>query len=334
MRHVRLAALLGLAAGCAPDLTEAEPQGPKLGFPVACRIGETCEVQNYVDRDPGPGAKDYRCGPRTYEAHGGVDFRIRDMAAQRAGVDVLAAAPGRVSRLRDGVADVSVKAAGAASVANQECGNGVVIDHGGGWETQYCHLARGSLKVKSGDQVTAGQPIARIGLSGNTEYPHLHLTVRHGQTTVDPFAPNAAPGSCDPKASPAGGMWDAAAAKAVAYKAGAVLNAGFADAPVAQDALEEGQLKAPGAASGVLVAYVRAIDLEQGDVQALVLKDPAGTVIAQSQLGPLDRSKAQYLMFVGKRRPAEGWKPGTYTASYSVTRRGGVVISRSFQIRL
>lgn len=334
MRHTRLVALIGLAAGCAPQSTEAQPQAPKLAFPVACRIGVTCEVQNYVDRDPGPGAKDYRCGPRTYEAHGGIDIRLHDMAAQRAGVDVLAAAPGRVTRLRDGVADISVKAPGAASVASQECGNGVVIDHGGGWETQYCHLARGSLKVKSGDQVVAGQPIARVGLSGNTEYPHLHLTVRHGQTTVDPFAPGAAPGACDPRATSAGGLWDPAASRALAYKAGAVLNAGFADAPVAQAALEEGQLRAPDVGSGVLVAYARAIDLDRGDVQALVLKDPSGAVIARSELAPLDRSKAQYLMYVGKRRPPGGWTPGSYTASYTVTRGGAVAISRTFQIRL
>ena len=166
--------------------------GPRLAFPVACDIGKTCEVQNFVDRDPGPSAKDYRCGSQTYQDHGGVDIRLRDMAAQAAGVNVLAAAPGRVARLRDGVADISVKAPGAPPLAGQDCGNGVVIDHGDGWETQYCHLARGSVMVKQGDQVAAGQPMARIGLSGNTEYPHLHLTVRNAGGMVDPFAPDMA----------------------------------------------------------------------------------------------------------------------------------------------
>ena len=58
------------------------------------------------------------------------------------GVDVLAAAPGRVSRLRDGVADVSVKAAGATSIKGAECGNGVVIDHGDGLVASIHALAR------------------------------------------------------------------------------------------------------------------------------------------------------------------------------------------------
>jgi murein DD-endopeptidase MepM/ murein hydrolase activator NlpD len=334
MRIARLLLPLGLMVGCAPTESHSEPQGPRLSFPVACKIGETCEIQNYVDRDPGPGAKDYRCGPRTYEAHSGIDIRIHDMAAQRAGVDVLAAAPGKVTRLRDGVTDISVKAAGAPSATGAECGNGVVIDHGDGWETQYCHVAKGSLKVKAGDTVVTGQPIARVGLSGNTEYPHLHITVRHGGAVVDPFAPTAAAGSCNVAATSAQGLWDAVTSKAMSYKSGAVLNAGFSSGAITPDALEAGTIPAAGGASPALVAYVRAIDLEQGDEQLLVLKDPSGAVLAQSKLPPLAGSKAQYLMYVGKPRPAAGWTSGLYSASYTVLRAGKAAVSRSFQIKL
>lgn len=334
MRIARLMLPLGLMIGAAPAHSQAEPGGPRLSFPVACKIGETCEVQNYVDRDPGPGAKDYRCGPRTYEAHSGIDIRILDMAAQRAGVNVLAAAPGRVDRLRDGVMDISVKAVGAPPLAGQDCGNAVVIDHGGGWETQYCHLAKGSLKVKRGDAVVAGQPIAQVGLSGNTEYPHLHITVRHGGAVVDPFAPTAAAGSCDVKATSAQGLWDAAAAKAMSYKAGAVLNAGFSGGAVTQQAMHEGQLAPAGSGAPVLVAYVRAIDLDKGDVQTLVLKDPGGGVINQSTIPALSGPKAEYMVYVGQKRPVGGWPAGAYSATYVVTRNGAAVINRTFRIRL
>ncbi|HEX2558809.1 MAG TPA: M23 family peptidase, partial [Phenylobacterium sp.] len=67
------------AAATAPATTDG---GFKLVFPVACKVGESCEVQNYVDRDPGPGVKDYRCLSRTYADHGGVDIRLPDLAAQ------------------------------------------------------------------------------------------------------------------------------------------------------------------------------------------------------------------------------------------------------------
>lgn len=333
MRRAYTLLFVGLALGAGASSAPPDaPKRPALAFPIACRIGETCEIQNYVDVDPGPGAKDYRCGTQTYDKHGGVDFRIRDMAAQRAGVNVLAAAPGRVSRLRDGVADISVKSGGAPSVANQECGNGVVVDHGDGWETQYCHMARGSLAVKVGSMVTVGQPLGQVGLSGETEYPHLHLTVRHNGRTVDPFAPDAAPGLCTARGGR--GLWSAAAARSVAYKQGAVLNAGFTDGPPAKDALEQGRLSAPSGASPALVAFVRAISLQAGDHQTLVLKDSTGSVLAQSQIPELDHGKAQYVLYVGQKRPAAGWKPGVYVASYTVVRGGAVAFGKSFQIEL
>ena len=191
MTRLHILALGALAGFAAFAVQGAVPAGPRLAFPVACALGRTCEIQHYVDRDPGPGVRDYRCATQTYQAHNGFDIRVPDMMAQRRGVDVLASAAGTVARVRDGVADISVRAPGAPSVANQECGNGVAISHGGGWETQYCHMARGSIRVKPGDVVAAGAPIGRVGLSGNTEYPHLHMTVRHNGVVVDPFAPAA-----------------------------------------------------------------------------------------------------------------------------------------------
>lgn len=342
--------LVGFIAGCSPagdssaQAVKAPPlpttvaqaaalAGLRLAFPVACEIGKTCEVQNFVDRDPGPGAKDYRCGSQTYQDHGGVDIRLRDMAAQAAGMNVLAAAPGRVARLRDGVADVSVKANRAASVAGQECGNGVVIDHGDGWETQYCHLARGSVTVTSGDVVDTGQHIARIGLSGNTEYPHLHLTVRKAGVTVDPFAPTMTAGTCAAGGA-GGGLWTPEAAEAMAYKPGVVLNTGFAAVPLTMETIETGQVAKPTIQSPMLIAYVRAINLQGGDLQELTIKSPDGVPLANATQPALDRAKAEYMFFTGKRAPRGGWKPGEYTANYTVRRNGKAVITQSFSVTL
>lgn len=317
----------------APPAQSATVSGPRLAFPVACTVGRTCEVQNYVDRDPGPGALDYRCGSNTYDAHGGVDIRLPDMAAQRSGVAALAAAAGRVARLRDGVEDVSVKAAGRAALNGQDCGNGVVIDHGGGWETQYCHLAKGSLKVAVGDAVAAGQALGEIGLSGNTEYPHLHLTVRRDGVMVDPSAPALSGGTCEAR-PPGEGMWTAVAAKDLAYKPGAVLNAGFAGAPVTMETIEAGDIPPPSPTSPALIAYVRAINLRQGDVQELSVIGPDGRLLATGVQPPLDRAKAQYMTFVGKRGGARAWPAGPYRATYVVKRAGQVVIERSFALQL
>lgn len=329
MRLVPLLAIAGLAA-VLPALTRAQSEGPRLAFPLACVIGQTCEVQHYVDRDPGPAAVDYRCGPHTYDKHNGIDIRLLDMGAQKRGVDVLAAAPGRVARLRDGEPDLSVRTTGIGAVANKECGNGVVIDHGEGWETQYCHLARSSVRVKAGDVVQAGTLIGKVGLSGETEYPHLHMTVRHAGKVVDPFAPNAAPGTCVSQA----GLWTADAAERLVYKRGTILNVGFADTQLDMNAVETGGITPPTVNSALVIAYVRTIAMEAGDNVQVILTGPDGAVLARSPEQPAMRWRAQDLAYVGKRRPATGWPPGEYRAVIRLIRGGKVHAERKIAMRL
>lgn len=323
--------MIGTALAFAVAAGAAPAAAPSLTLPIACQIGRTCEVQNYVDRDPGPGAKDYRCGRETYQAHNGVDIRLLDMAAQKRGVAVLAAAPGTVLRLRDGMPDISVRAPGAPPLNGQDCGNGVIVDHGGGWETQYCHMAKGSLVVKAGQTVAAGAPLGRVGLSGNTEYPHVHVTVRHDGKVVDPFDPDGSGLAACKMSHP---LWSPAALKALAYKPGAVLNAGFAGGPVKMADVEAGGIPPPSADAAYLVAYGRGIDLQAGDVIGLELRDPAGKVLAQNNLPPLDGPKAQHIAYIGVKRPAAGWASGVYKARYTVTRQGKPALVREFETRL
>ena len=169
---------------------------PSFTFPVDCVLGETCVIQNFVDHDPSSAAKDYRCGAMTYNGHDGTDIRISSLAEMRRGVNVLAAADGTVLRIRDGVADQSIRAAGALAVGGRECGNAVILDHGGGWQTQYCHMALGSVRVHDGDKIKRGDVIGRIGLSGKTEFPHLHFTLRRDGRVLDPLTATSAQDSC------------------------------------------------------------------------------------------------------------------------------------------
>jgi len=323
-----LIGVVGLT-GPGPLSSPARAEDFRLSLPLTCGPEVGCVVQNYVDTDPGPQARDYRCSGQTYQGHNGVDIRLPDMAAQRKGVGVLAAAAGTVLRLRDAAPDISIRAEGAPSVAGQECGNGLVIDHGQGWETQYCHMARGSLVVKAGQKVARGARLGRVGLSGMTEFPHLHLTVRHQGRMVDPFGPDLAAGQCNPIAGV--GLWDGAAMRTLAYQAGAVLNAGFSGSVVTMEGIEAGGLPPPAPDSAFLIAWVRAIHLQAGDVQTLTVTGPDGKALARASLPPLDRDKAQTLTYAGIRRPVTGWIRGGHTARYEVVRSGRVVLARDFR---
>src|SRR5918995_6214456 len=181
---IRLAALL-LPLVLATQAAAQSFEG--LALPLDCAPGADCWVLRYVDHDPGPGVRDYMCGGQSGDGHKGTDIAIRDLAAMAAGVEVRAAAAGVVDALRDGMADTSVDEVGRAAVGGKECGNGIRLAHGDGWTTWYCHLRRGSLMVRQGDRVAAGQPLALVGLSGDTSFPHLHFDVRLGERVVDPF---------------------------------------------------------------------------------------------------------------------------------------------------
>ena len=56
-------------------------------------------------------------------------------------------------------------------------GNHVVLDVGDGNYAVLAHLKRGSIKVKEGQAVRAGQQLAECGNSGNSSEPHVHFQV-------------------------------------------------------------------------------------------------------------------------------------------------------------
>lgn len=150
MWRIRLAVLQTVLLIPGGVMAGSAPPGGGFSLPIDCVFGADCWVMNYPDRAPGKRVADFTCGSRSYQAHKGTDFAIRDVGAMRRGVDVLAAAEGIVRKVRNGIADRRMRIeADRAAVRGKECGNGVVVDHGGGWQTQYCHMRRGSLSYES-----------------------------------------------------------------------------------------------------------------------------------------------------------------------------------------
>lgn len=93
--------------------------------------------------------------------HSGIDFAAEE------GAEVYAVAGGIVT-----AADYDV-----------EKGNYVVLDHGGGLETEYQHMK--SLLVSAGQSVVQGQVLGYVGSTGNSTGPHLHFEARQDGAPAD-----------------------------------------------------------------------------------------------------------------------------------------------------
>ena len=314
----------GASGGVSTNTADPNAAPFRLSLPVPCILNGQCFVQSYVDIDPDAGERDFRCGSATYNGHKGTDFALRSLARMQRGMDVLAAADGIVRAIRDGEPDQSVDERGREAIRGRECGNAVVIVHPGGWETQYCHLKQGSVRVKPTQPVRRGQRLGEIGLSGKTQFPHLHLSVRQGGQPVDPFSGRRIDGHCSADDA-VSGLWQADAAAALPYRLGGLVASGFADDAPTRDTIRSGALGRLrfSAGASTLFLWTEAHGVTTGDQLALRLSGPDGTVLVVKRGDPLPRNRARQAQWIGRKRPPAGWPAGAYTGEIWLLRPDG-----------
>jgi hypothetical protein len=163
-------------------------------FPQAGRPGRDLFINNFTDLDGSAGIKDWDCTGYTYDGHRGHDIGIRSFREQEIGVPVFAVLDGTVVTAADGNPDTNTSCAGS--------GNGVVLDHGNSHRTIYWHLRRGSVKVRAGQRVMAGQELGLTASSGCSTWPHLHFESWLAGAWYEPSAGSCRAGTSQWSAQP------------------------------------------------------------------------------------------------------------------------------------
>lgn len=318
IRTLILASVVAIGLGLPARAPRAAP--PELDFFVACTPGTDCWVVNYVDLDPGPGVRDYACGRAAYDGHKGTDVAVRDRGAMEGGVAVRAAAAGEVGGVRDGMEDFQfVQPGGPDAIKGRECGNGVLIRHGDGWTTQYCHLRKGSVRVRAGDKVAAGQMLGFVGHSGQAEFPHVHLEVAKDGRPVDPWAgPARAADACGAGPKP---LWKPDVLAKLPYRPTAIHNAGFAPGAPKPEAVRDGlhTEKALSKQAPALVAWAEIFWVKAGDKFTIRIKGPDGATVVE-HTSRFDKDQARRFAFAGTKRKNIFWELGTYRAEFALER--------------
>lgn len=294
----RLLTGLVLLASSAAAASAQTP--PRLGLPLECEIGETCFIQNYVDHRRGKGYQDYHCGFLTNNGHSGTDFRLPNHAAMARGVTVVAAADGVVRYVRDSMPDVDVRLVSHDAVTDRGLGNVVTIDHGGGWRTIYGHMRRNSVAVAKGQRVTTGQKLGLIGLSGLSEYPHVHFEVRFGKRFIDPFVGLQTHTGCG---AGSGALWQPETLEQLIYVPTFLIAAGFSDRPMSRPALQYGLYERTTLRRklGGLYFAIFLSGLHKGDRYTLQLTDINGKALKTAR-GTLEKPAAVQFRTIGLKR--------------------------------
>ncbi|MCB2081963.1 MAG: M23 family metallopeptidase [Hyphomicrobiales bacterium] len=300
----------------------------ELSLPLDCQLGKSCFIQKYVDTDEKENEwRDYQCNHMSDDGHKGTDFRLRNYMEMRKGYAVLAVAPGEVTATRDGMDDISAKKLPPGAIRDKECGNGVVIDHGKGWKTQYCHMKKGSILVEKGSHVERGQPLGMVGLSGQTEFPHVHMSVFLNNRIIDPFTGIQRYTGCG--LSNINPLWQMQLLPTIMQLTPeAILNVGFATRIPPVEEVREGKhqdIKTTPDASAIIL-WADMMGIRTGDSIIFEIMAPNGEIL-HSQNKQIMKDYAQFYLYAGRDNSRIGrWPEGTYTGKVFIERENKTLV--------
>lgn len=313
----------------------AQNKMPKLSLPIDCTLSQDCWIVNYVDTDTSDEASDFTCGPRSYDTHKGTDFALRHLGDVRDGVNALAVMDGTVARLRDGENDTlkTPKELDAISAANKDCGNGVLIDHASagfpGLQTMYCHLKQGSISVKKGQSIKAGDTIAQVGQSGVAEFPHVHLSVFWEGAVMDPFTGVDNTKGCGQLRT---SLWQ----DDIAYDPAAIYDAGFSDHLPDFDAIKRGEYEGKfedlnAADTKAFLIWAGFYGVRAGDIITLKVLNEKGQAILNREITQ-DKTRARQFYYTGRKTEQTPLAAGTYYGAITLKRGADIIRTKTLSL--
>jgi hypothetical protein len=303
--------LLILVSASAFSLLASPSLAIELGLPAQCDLGKTCFMQQYPDMEQGSGVADPLCGSQSYDGHKGTDLRVLSMKDIEAGYAVIAVADGKILRLRDGEPDHLVNTEeDRARIAGKECGNGLVMQLADGFEVQYCHLREGSLVVNPGDTVQKGDRLGDVGSSGLAQFPHVHITVTRAGEPIDPLTGRRLSEGCISTFQASSSLFSHDIVEKLDLTKPEILAFGLAGKPFDHQSLVlVGPPPKVSSTDKLFIVWTWFANLKKGNTIKIGLKDELGNSIVDHTSDPLDRDKATFSAYAGKKRPLP---PGRY----------------------
>lgn len=289
-----------------------------MAFPLRCTPGISCFIIGYPDLNKAPGkGEDFACGPAD---DGEMFLRIGlpDVSTITRNIPVLAAGDGVVADATDGIPDRVVTSRAELKRGISNCGNGVVIDHGGGTQTAYCHLRKDSLQVKSGDRVTKGQVIGAVGQSGVALWPQLGFSLVKGGYFIDPITSTSDADGCGLRTYPALSMPQSL----IPYQPAAIVSLGFSIGTVPAEKIALGTATRYAFISKeekTINMWGMILGIRKGDRIEVTIFDPRGRAIYDQNI-IAESDKLRLPINAARKRGYVGWREGAYAGQVKVTR--------------
>jgi len=289
----------------------------ELIFPLKCDVGSDCYLQYYVDHDLGSNIQDYQCGIRSTPNQKGTSIRVADTNVMIKGFEVLAASPGKVVAIQNDIPDQVLTEEAKQNLQGQECGNNVVLDHGGGWQTRYCHMMRSSVIVTPGESVSGGQALGLLGLSGFTTYPHLEFFVIRDDQFIDPFYPTENVGECGQTDN---SLWGDI--NSLPYHDSKVVSSGFSDSVPQLNQVVLGNHHPAFLPRSIkrLAFWIQIIGAQKDDIHSVIIYNQRNQIIAESSNNVVGADQSVGILSIVHELKSGNLAPGLYKGSFVAER--------------